>query len=109
MAEPRFELGVLELLEPNRMLVVWGDGHESLYPYVTLRRACPCARCVDEWTGKQLLDAGRVPPNIKVLGWSRTGHYGVSLRFSDGHATGIYTLERLRALCPCPECQTRVS
>ncbi len=102
--DARFRLEALELLEPDQLLIVWGDGHESLYPYSLLRRACACARCLDEWTGRPLLDPAGVARDIRVVQWSPTGRYGVNLRFSDGHATGIYTLTRLRELCPCPVC-----
>ena len=27
------------------MRVLWDDGHECLYPYSDLRKACPCATC----------------------------------------------------------------
>ena len=92
---------VLELLEPDQMLIVWDDGHESLYPYIDLRRACSCARCVDEFSGAPILDPASVPADIRVVSWSPTGRYGVNLVFSDGHSTGIYTLARLRKMCGC--------
>ncbi len=98
------ELRELELLEPDQLLVVWRDGHESLFPYRFLRLKCSCARCIDEFTGKPLLAAERVPEDIRVRRWEATGRYGINLFFSDGHATGIYTLRNLRRLCPCPEC-----
>ena len=34
------------------------------------------------------------------------GGYGVRVRWSDGHSTGIYTFELLRAICPCEQCAT---
>ena len=33
------------------------------------------------------------------------GTYGLKIRWSDGHDTGIYTFERLLAACPCEACQ----
>ena len=88
----------IELLEPNHLLIVWGDGRDSLYTHRELRLACECARCVDEWSRKPLLDPDRVATEVKLVKVSPTGNYGVSLSFSDGHATGIYTYRRLRAL-----------
>ena len=32
------------------------------------------------------------------------GSIGLRLTWDDGHDAGIYTWERLRAMCPCPEC-----
>jgi DUF971 family protein len=28
----------------------------------------------------------------------------LQIQFSDGHATGIYSFEHLRELCPCEKC-----
>jgi DUF971 family protein len=33
----------------------------------------------------------------------------VRFEWSDGHNTGIYSYEYLRALCPCEACQTALS
>jgi DUF971 family protein len=32
------------------------------------------------------------------------GHYAYRIVWNDGHDSGIYTLESLRALCQCQEC-----
>lgn len=96
VASPRYHVDLIELLEPDQLLIVWGDGHESLFPYRDLRLRCACARCVDEWTKAPLLDPSAVTTDIKVTGWEATGRYGVNLHFSDGHQTGIYLLRALR-------------
>jgi len=84
--------------------IVWDDGHASTYSYRYLRQNCACAYCRDEMTGKQLLDPESVPADLKGLGASTVGLYGLKFDFSDGHSTGIYTFEMLRKLCPCPQC-----
>jgi len=94
----------LELLEPSTLLIEWEDGHESLYAHRYLREICECAGCIDEWTRRPILDPAKLPPDLRITGWEGTGHYGVNLRFSDGHSTGIYSFRSLRAACPCPEC-----
>jgi DUF971 family protein len=33
------------------------------------------------------------------------GAYGLRIDWSDGHDTGIYTFDRLRAACPCQTCR----
>jgi ATP-binding protein involved in chromosome partitioning len=84
--------------------VRWADGHESVYPARSLRLACPCAGCVDEMTGAPLLNPASVPAGVHPLAVGLVGRYAVHLRFSDGHASGIYSFEKLRAICPCPDC-----
>ncbi len=85
--------------------VVWGDHHESIYPARALRLACPCAACVDEMSGRALLDPASVPVHVHPVRVGLVGRYAVHLAFSDGHASGIFSFERLRALCPCPACR----
>lgn len=76
----------------------------AVYPSRMLRLACPCAACVDEMTGRPLLDPARVPEDVAPLAVELVGGYGIRVRWSDGHSTGIYTFELLRSICPCPEC-----
>ncbi len=79
----------------------WQDGHESIYPARTLRLACPCAGCVDEVTGRRRLIARSVPEDVHPLKIEAVGRYAITIRWSDGHRTGIYAFNLLRALCPC--------
>ena len=67
-----------------------------LVPARALRLACPCAECVEEMTGQPLLDASRVPMDIKPLQLELVGSYALRVRWSDGHATGLFTWETLR-------------
>ena len=90
------------------ILIEWDDaGHQALYPARALRLACPCAACVDEMSRRPLLDPAAVPPDIRPLSIGLVGAYGLRVQWSDGHGTGIYTFEGLRAACPCPACVGR--
>lgn len=87
------------------LLIDWdGAGHRALYPARALRLSCPCAECVEEMSGRQLLDPARVPAEVRPLRLHLVGGYGLRIDWSDGHNTGIYTFERLRRECPCPRC-----
>jgi len=88
---------------PDRLRIVWQDGHESLYAVRDLRLACRCAHCVEEMTGRPLLRPEGVPDDVKPVRISAVGRYALSFAWSDGHDTGIYTYEYLRGLCPCAE------
>ncbi|MBI3962119.1 MAG: DUF971 domain-containing protein [Deinococcus sp.] len=83
----------------------WNDGHESVYLACDLRLACPCATCVEEMTGRKIVNPLSVPANVHPLGISLVGRYAIQIQWSDGHSTGIYTFENLRRLCPCPQCR----
>ncbi len=79
-------------------------GHVGRYPARGLRLACPCAACVDEMSGRPLLDPATVPAEVLASAIEPVGAYGIRIRWSDGHGTGIYTYAALRAACPCPAC-----
>lgn len=87
--------------------ILWDDGHESVYRNTELRFECPCALCVDEWTGVRRLQRADVAANIRPTGLTLVGNYAAHIDWSDGHSTGIYTWDRLRAICPCPTCVAR--
>lgn len=79
-------------------------GHAALFPARALRLACPCAGCVEEMTSRPLLDPATVPADVAASAIEPVGAYGIRIRWSDGHGTGIYTYAALRASCPCPAC-----
>ncbi|MBI4465515.1 MAG: DUF971 domain-containing protein, partial [Acidobacteria bacterium] len=74
------------------------DGKTVVYPARLLRMACPCALCVDETTGQRVLREASVPEDVHPVAIEPVGRYAITLRFSDGHSTGIYTYERLYEL-----------
>jgi ATP-binding protein involved in chromosome partitioning len=63
-----------------------------------LRLACPCAACVDEWSGRPLLAAERVGEGLGLIRLESVGRYALRLYFDDGHDSGLYSFERLRSL-----------
>jgi DUF971 family protein len=78
----------------------WTDAHVSRYAQRDLRLACPCAECVDEWTGAKRLDPAKVPADVHALEVRGVGRYALQFVWSDGHASGIYTYDKLRGLDP---------
>jgi DUF971 family protein len=84
--------------------IVWDDDHVSVYPHADLRWLCSCASCVDEWSGKRHLERAAVPADVQPQWMGLVGNYALQISWSDGHSTGIYSFEYLRAVCPCPAC-----
>ncbi|MDG1050287.1 MAG: DUF971 domain-containing protein [Planctomycetota bacterium] len=84
--------------EPERIGFEWPDGRESSISARELRLSCPCARCVDEFTGAALLDPETVPEGLTQSSVELVGNYALSITFSDGHRTGIFTWAALRRL-----------
>src|SRR5437764_3343189 len=86
--------------EGDRALsITWGDGELCSYKARDLRRACPCAQCVNEWTGQRVLQPEAISEQLSIQDISIVGRYALNFRWSDGHETGIYSFRYLRELC----------
>ncbi len=94
----------IQISPDGEVVIDWSDGHRGRFTAYTLRTACRCAACVDEETGRRVLEPGGVPLDITVQGAGSVGRYALSFEFSDGHRTGIYSYEFLRTLCECSPC-----
>jgi ATP-binding protein involved in chromosome partitioning len=91
--------------EDAGLRVEWdAEGHEGFFPARPLRLACPCAACVEEMTGRPILDPAIVPADVRPVALALVGAYGLRVTWSDGHGTGIYTFQSLRDACPCERC-----
>lgn len=83
---------------PDGLEVTWPDAAATAwYAARALRLACPCAACVDEMSGRPILDPATVPDDVAPLQVELVGAYGLKVRWSDGHGTGIYTFQALHA------------
>lgn len=78
--------------------ICWPDNTVSTFSARELRQACPCAVCVDEWTGDALLDPNKIPDNITFRKIESVGRYAFNPTFSDGHATGLFHFARVKGL-----------
>jgi DUF971 family protein len=79
--------------------ITWADGQICRYRAPQLRRMCPCAQCVNEWTGERILRAEAVSDDLTIKDIQLVGRYALSFRWSDGHEAGIYSFRYLRQLC----------
>ena len=82
--------------DPRTLELTWTDGVTVAWDAVALRRGCPCAACVDERTGVRTLRPEQVGDDVRLVHLQTVGRYALSIRFSDGHDTGLYSWERLR-------------
>ena len=82
----------------SRISIKWSDDSETTYNAAELRRACPCAGCVDEWTGQKTLNDQKVSEDLTFGHTSIVGRYALNFHFSDGHETGIFSFNYLRKL-----------
>ena len=78
--------------------ISWSDKTSRKYTAAQLRKDCPCASCVNEWTGKKILKDENVAEDINFASVTLVGRYALNFQFSDGHNTGIYSFTYLRQL-----------
>ncbi len=90
---------VIDVTAEGAIRIVWPDGPEATVPAVRLRDLCPCAGCVEEGTGKKILDPATIPADVRPLEIHAVGNYAIQIHWSDGHNTGIYTWQTLRDAC----------
>ena len=107
--------------------ITWADDHSSHYDFAYLREECPCAMCNDARMKKaqgqekdmQLkmehapaaaapaLRSSLLPmykPKLTAKAAHAVGNYALQIDFNDGHATGIFSFDFLRTICPCQDC-----
>ncbi len=95
----------MDWLDKGVLGIRWSDGHQGIYPVRYLRQHCPCAACIDEWTGARRLKPEDIPLLIMLQDIQPVGRYAFQFKWSDGHDTGIYSYALLRTLCQCDTCQ----
>ncbi len=90
----------LQVIEESdsEISIIWSDDAETKYNAAELRRNCPCAGCVNEWTGEKILRDESVSDDLSFTHTSIVGRYALNFHFSDGHDTGIFTFKFLRGL-----------
>lgn len=94
------------MIEPTQIIeesdrevsIKWSDDTETRYLASNLRRSCPCATCVNEWTGEKILRDDQVKDDLSFSSISIVGRYALSFHFSDGHDTGIFSFDYLKKL-----------
>lgn len=94
----------LKMLDPETLQIKWSDGEIRRYGVRHLRENCPCANCMEKkkappppTTSLPVLSAAETLP-LRIAKMEPMGRYAYSIRFSDGHDTGLYTLDSLREL-----------
>lgn len=94
----------------DRLIIEWNDGHVSVYEWNHLRKNCPCAGCREERQQPpdpfRLLKPSELAP-LKPVAFAPIGYYAYKITWSDGHDTGLFTLEQLRGLCQCAQCRQK--
>jgi len=84
--------------DPRTLSILWEDGHRDELDVRDLRLSCRCALCVEEMSGRPLLDPKTVRSDVSPQQIQSIGNYALGFHWNDGHNTGIHTFNDLRIL-----------
>ncbi|MDC0144194.1 DUF971 domain-containing protein [Verrucomicrobia bacterium] len=80
----------------------WNDDAEHFVSLEALRRACPCASCAGETDVMGNVAKGPetafTEASFQIKHLQPVGGYAVQIFWKDGHGTGLYSHEYLRAI-----------
>lgn len=91
--------------ENDNLVIHWDDQTTSTLSPIQLRDACPCATCQEKKKAKAKEKPNILPvlkleetQPLKILAMKPIGNYAYGIRFSDGHSSGLFTIEQLSRL-----------
>lgn len=84
--------------DAHNITLTWPSGEQTMVSNRDLRLNCHCAVCVDEISGKKLIDPAKVQPDIAAKEITPLGNYAIGIAWSDGHSSGIYPYKMIREL-----------
>ena len=95
--------------DAGTLVITWMDNHTSKFTLRWLRSTCPCATCREERrktvADSDVLTLSSGPlPSTAIASAELVGNYALRLHWMDGHETGIYAFNILRASCSCTQC-----
>jgi DUF971 family protein len=61
--------------------ITWADGRECHFAAPELRRSCPCAQCVNEWTGQRVLQPEAISDTLSINDIAIVGRYALNFSF----------------------------
>ncbi|MGQ9505610.1 MAG: gamma-butyrobetaine hydroxylase-like domain-containing protein [Thermogutta sp.] len=80
------------------LVIEWSDGTVLRYPPARLRALCPCATCSESRSEATDDTTPQRFSGVTFRNLTPVGNYAYQIAFSDGHDTGIYTLDYLYRL-----------
>lgn len=89
-------------LAENLLEVDWDDHVTSRFDGAYLRFVCPCAACRGHGPGQVPEPLWAACRDVRMTGAEGVGAYAIRFGLSDGHESGIYSWEFLRAHDPGP-------
>ena len=90
----------------EELAIKWDDDSESFVRLAKLRKACPCASCKGETDVMGNLHKGPERPykisSFHIRSLEFVGGYAIKPVWEDGHSTGLFAFDYLRAVAYSP-------
>lgn len=95
--DERYQPETIDVAKDAGVTLTFLDGHVSRFDLMRLRLGCPCATCrslrqrdEDTWPRPGS------PTPLRIESAALHGAWGLTIRWNDGHDTGIFPFESLR-------------
>ena len=82
----------------QHVTLTWGDDSQIKVNNRDLRLSCRCALCVNELTGKKILNEKNIRPDIAPKEIIPLGNYAIGITWNDGHSSGIYPYKNIKEI-----------
>jgi DUF971 family protein len=97
---PKYAIESVHAVGRYAVGVRWADRHDSIFPFVHLRRLCPCLECGHT----QAVKREPAESERRLEGIDRVADASVLLHWADGHES-LFLVEELREICGCAACK----
>ena len=84
--------------DARTLSILWEDGRHDDFDVRDLRLSCHCALCVEEMSGRKLLDPKTVRADVSPQQIISVGNYALGFHWNDGHNSGIHSFSDMRAM-----------
>lgn len=91
-------IAAIDQLDNHTFQIEWTDGITDRYRLSELQATCPCAACIDEASGKRVVDPQSIPSQLTAKRVKSVGRYAIQIDFSTGCSRGIFGYDFLRKL-----------
>lgn len=95
MEDGRIEPPTVEYVKEIGIVLTVSEHDKRVLDPAALRRACRCASCVEEFSGRRLLRDEDIKEDVHPTVMQQKGNYAVAVYWSDGHSSSIYPFARL--------------
>ncbi len=95
----------LRMNETADLVIEWDDGTCTTISPRQMRKACPCATCREKGEAEQTSKPKGLPvmslaeaQPLRISGMRPVGNYAYNIQFSDGHSSGLFTIDLLHQI-----------